>query len=367
MEPQAPGADAPASEPAAPVTPAEPAAPVEPVAPDGGAEPTAEEAAQATEDKEWEDATDEIFPGLKKTTKKEEEKPDEPAKSEEKPQEGAADEAAATDKKPETEQGAGDEAAAKTGDGTGGEEEPGDGEGDGEGESPDTAALDARRAERAYKQDLENIKTDVRKKLYGEVPGEMRDAQGDPITSIEDVMQLVNPRTGDAFTREEAAEWFMSAQSQFNRNQDRINKEVEKIADLHMDLWDQTQVINNRYGALLREMPDVRDKAWKAFNKTLIKDEKTGVITDITIPLEEFYEDYLEPYAELGRAAEKAQKEDEAATKAAEEARKKQEEEERQRKRADRSDIYGGTDKDNQDPEDKEWDQAATAVFGPRK
>lgn len=114
MEPQAPGADAPASEPAVPVTPAEPAAPVEPVAPDGGAEPTAEEAAQAAEDKEWEDAADEIFPGLKKTTKKEEEKPDEPAKPEEKPQEGAADEAAATDKKPEAEQGAGDDATPFT-------------------------------------------------------------------------------------------------------------------------------------------------------------------------------------------------------------------------------------------------------------
>lgn len=370
-----PGTDPAANqEPAAPADGGTPPAPTEPQTPpadggDGGEQLTPEEQALKQEDDEWDQAADELFPGLTKSKKEEEgKKPDEPAKSEEKPKEGEAPPAAKKGQKQDEGKGTGDAAAPKDGDGDGNGEEPGDGEGDGEGQEVDTAALDARRSERAYKENVEALKSDIRKQMFSNAPTELRDAQGDPINSVEDVMQLINPNTGDAFTREEAAAWFVAAQNTLNRAIEKTSKDIDRIAEVNLDLKDQADSINYRYGPLLKEMPDVREKAWAKFEKTLVKDEKTGIIIAAPISLEDFYEDYLEPYAELGRQAEAAQQEDENEKKAAEEAKKKAEEEARQKRRQDRSDIYGGgNDDNNADPEDKEWDAAVKSVYNPEQ
>lgn len=374
MEPQAPGADSapatPAAEPAA-QAPAAPApadnsqqAPTQPTAPtDPSKLPTREEAAQAQEDDEWDSAADEIFPGLKKTKKPEEgKKPDEPAKP---------DEAGKTPEAPKT--------------GEEGDEPPkpddpnapeGDQENDEEAGSPDPAGLDTRRAEREYRAQVDSVKKDVREKMFADVPTELRDADGDPINGIDDVMKLINPRTSQPFTEEEAGMWLLSAQNQFNNNLSRIEKQVEQIADTNLALKDEADAINYRYGELLKAMPDLRDRLWAAYQKTLVKDEKSGIIINAPVSLEEFYEIQLEPYAQLARDAEEAQNGGNAnpaaptetpEQKAEREKQEKQAAEEKKRKeRQDRSDIYGGTQQEDQDPEDKEWAEAATEVFGPR-
>jgi hypothetical protein len=354
MEPTAPGADAapvtppvtPPVEPAAPVAPpAEPAAPVTPPA-----EPTADEKAQEAENKEWDDAADEIFPGLKSAQKKEEDKkPDEPAKPTEEPKTPEAPKDPNAPEKPAEEPAKPDGAD---------EEEAG---------QPDTAAIDARRETRAYRAEVEAVQSDVRKQMFADVPQQLQDADGDPINGIDDVMKLINPRTKEAFTEEEAGQWLLAAQQQFNRNLESVNKQVEQIAEANMDIKDQADIINYRYGALLKEMPEVRDRLWVAYQKTLVKDAKTGIITKVPVSLEEFYELHLEPYAELGRQAEAEENKVTADQQKAAEDAKLAEEEKKKKDRADRSDIFGGGKTDEADPEDKEWAAAAETVFGPKK
>lgn len=356
MEPQAPGADSapatpPAGEPAAPATPpvtppAEPAAPAAPPA----TEPTADE----VEAQEWDDAADEIFPGIKAKREQEEgKKPNEPAKPAEEPK------APEAPKEPD--------APAKPAEDGAEPDEADDEENEGEEPEFDTARADARRAERAERAEFDAVKADVKKQLYPNLPTTLADADGDPINGIEDVMKLINPRTNEPFTEEEAGMWLLSAQQQFNQRIELVNKEVERIADIYVQLQDETRSITYRYGALLKEMPDLATRLWTRYQNTLVKDEKSGIILSAPVSLEEYYETALEPYAKLGRDAEAQQNaEAEAKAKAEAEAKAQQEaEDKKKRERQDRSDIYGGGSKDDpSDPDDKEWGEAIDTVFG---
>lgn len=349
----APAAAEPAAPAVAPVAPAEPAAPAAPVA------PTAEEAAAAADAAEWDEAADEIFPGLKSTQKpkKDDKKPDEPAKPDEKvetPKAPAADE---IDPNETPEQKAEREAKAAAD-----EEAAGD-----ENEEIDTSARDTRLAARENARQVEVMKSDVRKEMFANVPTVLQDGDGDPIRSVDDVMRLINPRTNEAFTEEEAGMWLLSAQQKFNQSLQGIEQQIETIAEVNVDLKDQADAVTYRYGALLKEMPELRDELWAEYEKTLEKDPESGIITKMPVSLENFYEIALRPYATVAQKAEAdgdAAAKTEADAKAAEDA-KKAEAEEKAKKRADRSDIYGGGKVDDMDEDEKEWADAATAVFGP--
>lgn len=350
-------APAPAPEPVAPVVEA-PVAPVETPA------PTEQEAADAAEQSDWDRAAEEIFPGLKSTQKpKEEKKPDEPAKPEKTAEEIAADKKAAEDKKPDAKPGDGTDAGEA---GTG--EQPGDGDEEANGEA-DTSARDSRLAARESARQLEAVKTDVRKQMFADIPQTLQDADGDPINGIDDVIKLMNPRTNEAFTEEEAGMWLLNAQQKFNESLANTEKNIDTIADVNVDLKDQADSVSHKWGAILKEMPELRDELWAEYEKTLTKDEATGIITKAPVSLETFYDVALRPYATVAQKAESdaaAVAKTEADTKAAEEA-KAAEAEAKAKKRADRSDVYGSGKVDDMDDEEKAWAKAAEAVFGPRK
>lgn len=366
--PDAGGAPAaPAAEPAAPVAPA-PTAPVQPggdqapATPPAEPELTADEQAAKAEDDEWGEAEKKLFPGLKSTKKKGDK--DEQAKPGEGDEEESADGKTPKDKSPDAKPGEDDDAKK-----TGTEEQPA-GDGEEEAGAPDTSARDARAVARENQQQLETIKTDVRKQMFSEVPTQLQDTDGDPISTIEDVMRLINPQTGEQFkTEEEAGMWLLAAQQQFNKNLESINQQVDQIAETNIDLKDQSDAITYEYGELLKhpDMKELRDQLWAEYSKTLVKDEKTGIIMKAPVSLETFYRTALEPYANLARELESREQKSEADTQAqaAADAKAKEDaEKDRQQKRADRSDIYGGGTNKNEDPADKEWGEAEEAVFG---
>lgn len=332
-----PAPAAPAAEPVAPATPA-PALP----------------ASDEAEGKEWSDAADEIFPGVKINK---EPKKDEPAKPAEKPKTPEETAETTVDPNETPEQKAEREAKEAADKEKAGEED----------EEPNTFTRDSRVAQREARQEAEAVKADVRKQMFADVPQQLQDADGDPIRTIEDVQKLINPRTGEPFTEEEAGIWLLSAQQQFNQNMATMEKQIDEIAEVNVDLKDQVDDILYQYGELLKTLPDpnnpkvlLRETLWAEYEKTLVKDEKSRIITKAPVSLKKFYEIALQPYAKLAQSLE-ADENAKAAEKAkAEEAEKKKKE------RQDRSDIYGGSNADLMDPEDKEWDEAATAVFGPR-
>lgn len=351
--PVAPGSDA---APVAPVTPPAPTAPVAPgtdpvtpPAPEAPAEEvlTPEEQAQKAEDDEW-DAADEQLHG--EQPKDKEPKKDEPAKPEKTAEEIAADEAAAKAKKGDEEPGNGDD--TKKGDGT--EEEPG--------EQIDPARA-ARIANREYTEAVAQIKSDVMKTVFANVPEFLQDADGDPIKSIEDVMALTNPRTGESFTEEEAGMWLLSAQQQFNEQKANIEKQADEIAEVNYELKDQADIINKKYGEYLKANPELRDEIWADFVETLVKHEESGTIIKMPVSLEKYYDRQLKHRVEVDT---KKADDEAAAQKAADEAKAKADAEAADKKkkaRQDRSDVFGSQQPEIKDQEDDEWEQAEKEVF----
>lgn len=229
-------------------------------------------------------------------------------------------------------------------------------------EEPDFSARDSRVAARENAKAVDEMATDVREKMFKDTPKVLQDADGDPITSIADVMKLQNPNTGEAFTQEEAGIWLLAAQQKFNQNIADMEKRINQIAEVNVDLKDQVEMVTYHYGELLKADEALRDKLWAQYEKTLVKDPDTGIITDMPVSLEDFYETALAPYAKLAESMENQseQKEKDAAE------AKRLADEAKQRSRQDRSDIYGGGNNvDTMDDDEKEWAAAHKAVFDP--
>lgn len=335
----APVTPEPVAEPAAPVV--EPVAPVEPpVTP----EPTPEE----TEASEWDDAEKEVY-GDKKHK---EEDLDEPAEPKEKPKTEEPNEEDPANKEQDAEQKPGDEADDET---------PADAN------SPEAIARAARAATRDYAQQVDTLKVEIKSKMYTDLPDTLQDADGDPIESIADVQKLINPLTGELFTPEEAGMWLTSAQQQFNQKHAEIEKQVEKIAEVSLDLKDQADTINARYGEFLKKNPEIRDKLWVEYEKTLDKDPESDIVIGYRMNLETFYELALKPLVAAATPQAPPVPTETPEEIAAREAKAKAEADAAKfKKRADRSDVFGPSDKTPVDDETAEWDEAAKTVFGNR-
>lgn len=235
---------------------------------------------------------------------------------------------------------------------------PGDGTDDSDEEdAPDQSRRTARQQTREAQREVETVAAEVREKMFADAPTRLVDKEGDPIDTIELVMQHINPNTGEGFTETEAATWLLAAQQQFNKNLADQDKQIAEIAETLVDLKDQADSINFQYGALLKTMPDLQQQLWTEFSKTLVKDPDTDIITKAPVSMESFYEMALQPYVKLAESLE-AQEEARLATEKAEAEAKKL------RTRSDRADVFGREDTDTLDDEDKEWDAAHKAYFG---
>lgn len=338
-----------------------PAAPEPPASPvDGSGDNGALNTDEQSEAAEWEKAAEDLFPGLKEGDKGEQTELDK------KPEKDDAGKENPPDKKPDAEQkdGAKPQPPKPDAQDDGSKDNAGTDEGDQEDEPPEPTELAARLSERERQQQVESVRSDIREKMFKSVPTELRDADGDPIKSIDDVMRLINPRTGKAFTEEEAGMWLLQAQSALRENAATIERQIEAIADTNLTLKDEADMVNYQYGELLRAMPELREQIWKTYEQTLEKDANSGIITKARVSLQKFYETALEPYAQLGRQLEAQESQKAAADTQVTQAAKQQDEQAKQQRRQDRSDIYGGGKVDTLSDEDKEWADAAKAVFG---
>lgn len=344
---------------------------LEPIIPgvDNGAADTGVDepsAADLAEDAEWDAALDEFAPGLSKANKEVADEqadtttttttiaPEEPETT---TTTTAVDPSETAEQKVQRELVESEAAAkAKAGDDEA-EVEPG--------EDPSIRAT--RQTVREAAKQVEALATDIRAKMFADQPTELKDADGDPIKTIADVMKLTNPNTigseeypqGRGFTEEEAGQWLLAAQQQLNQNLAATDKQINQIANVNADMKDQAESINYQYGELLKSMPELRDQIWQQYEKTLVKDPDSDIITAMPVSLEDFYDMALQPYVKLAESLEaQEQAKVEAEKQAAEQAKKA--------KRIDRSEIFGHGDIQDMDDEEKEWSDAATSYYGKR-
>lgn len=207
--------------------------------------------------------------------------------------------------------------------------------------------IDDAKASRTSQVDA--FKKEVAETLYPEgIDRQLRDSDGDPITGIDDLTKLINPRTGELFTDEEAGSWLLSAQQKLNKDVEQVERFIEQVAEVNVNVKSGAERVAEKYGEILRADDKLRLRLIAAYDKTLVKDPKTGVTINNPIDVEEFFDMALE-----GRIIDKA-----AADEAAEKAAKEKKAKEAKDGQSDRSDLKPNGKSDNLDPEDKEWAQA---------
>lgn len=219
--------------------------------------------------------------------------------------------------------------------------------------SDNPAIREQRGIQRELAEDQKLTREEIRKEVFGDVPTELADADGDPIRTVADVQKLMNPNTNKPFTEDEATLYLLQAQNHLSQQIETTNKQVEQIADIQLSLKDQSDSIRAKYGELLKSMPELQKELWAEFEKTLERHPDTDIITKAPVSLERFYDTALRGYArsaELEAANAKAQAQAKADV-------------EKVQTRSDRQDIYGAGRSSTTDAEADEWAQAAKLVY----
>jgi hypothetical protein len=202
--------------------------------------------------------------------------------------------------------------------------------------------------------------------MYPNRQTELTDGDGDPIRSIEDVMEHINPVTREPFTEEEAGMWLLSAQKQHAEALAAENSKLDNLAELNVDFKFDCDYLMEKYGKYFEADKDLQKQVWADYiAKAGVKlDEKNGFLTEKpAMSVVDFYELKMAP---IMAKSEQATVDAETAAKAAQQAEemsKKQAEIERKQSRADRADIYGPKQQnDKVDKEEEEWAEAAKAI-----
>lgn len=223
---------------------------------------------------------------------------------------------------------------------------------------------EARATQRQMEEEFNKVKNDVAQDIYKDLPIELKDSDGDPIRSVEDVMKLIDSRTktaenpeGKPFTEEAAVAWFNYHQGELQKSITNADEEANRITNVNITLKDESDKIQKEFATVLKENPETVKKIWDTYAKTLKVSASGKVVLSAPVSLYEFMSNSLTPYVDAAKVKADALAESEAAKKLADEASRKQD-------RHSRSDIFGPGKTDNMSEDEKEWDEAARNVYG---
>lgn len=177
-----------------------------------------------------------------------------------------------------------------------------------------------------YVDKLSEVREEVISKIHPEgITKDIYDTNGEVIKTAQDIVDrnLLNPRTSEPFTYEEAASWLMDAQKTMNQNIEELNKYAGDIAEINLSLSESNQRVMDKWSDVLQSMPKVAEQLAEAYVKTLEFDKTGSYVTKAPIDPVEFYDLALAPYRQLNETLAEKQ--------ALEEAQKKFEEEQKQR------------------------------------
>lgn len=282
------------------------------------------------EDAEWDAAAKEVYPGLeeKDAKKEEDEKTDD--KTEEK-----KDEIKPEDVKPADEAKPADEVKPV---------EPA--------ATAPSSTAEARATQEAVAQEFDAVKRDVALEVFKDLPLVLKDADGDTINGVDDVMKLIDPRTGESFTEEAATAWYLQVNQQLQKNISDADEQANRITSINISLKDQADRLMREFEPVLKANPDKFGEIWAEFSKTLKVAPGGKVVIDAPVSLYSFAKTALAPYADVAKAQAEAA-----------EAKQKAEKAEKAQSRISRSDIFGTGKLDTMTQEEKEWAQAAKDYF----
>ena len=155
------------------------------------------------------------------------------------------------------------------------------------------------------------------------------DTNGRVIKTAQDIVDrgLINERTNEPYTYEEAASFILEANRKMTENINELNSWAETVAEQNISLAEGNERVMSKWGDILKAMPQLAKKLADTYITTQLEFDKTGnYITKMSMEPERFYDLTLTPYKELGQALIAKQKLEaaEAARIQAEEAKQQQ-------------------------------------------
>ena len=131
------------------------------------------------------------------------------------------------------------------------------------------------------------------------------DTNGAVIKTAQDIVDrgLVNERTGDTFTYEEAASFILEANRQMDQNIGELEKWAGDVAEKNINLLEGNERVMSQWKDVLEAMPNVaKDLAERYISTQLEFDKTNSYITRMSMTPEDFYNMTLTPYRQLGEA-----------------------------------------------------------------
>lgn len=187
---------------------------------------------------------------------------------------------------------------------------------------------DVKEAMREYNQETQEqasqhvaIRDDIIKAAYPQgVDQNVYDSDGKIIKTAQDIVdrELVNERTGDVYTYEEAASFMLQAAQKQSENMEELTKWADNVADINMSLADSSRRVMEQHGDILSDPAhaEMKDRLAKTYIETQVKFDETGqYVTQVAMLPEDFYAIALGPYRDLAAASAQKAAEEAAAAK----------------------------------------------------
>lgn len=147
---------------------------------------------------------------------------------------------------------------------------------------------------------------EIIEKLHPEgIDQNIYDTNGDVIKTAQDIVDrgLVNQRTNEPFTYDEAASFMLEAGKTNAANLEELNKYATDIAEKNISLVEENERVMQKYGDLIEAMPNVAKQIAEKYISTQLQFDPTGsYITGMVTSPEEFYGLMMAPYRELSQS-----------------------------------------------------------------
>lgn len=196
--------------------------------------------------------------------------------------------------------------------------------------TPDDIKAAIREANQETAQRVDQVhsaREEIISKIYpGGIDRNIYDSDGKVIKTAQDIVDrgLINERTNEAYTYEEAASFVLEANRKMTENINELNQWAENVAEQNISLVESNKRVMDQWGETLKAMPDVAKELAETYITTQLEFDKTGsYITRMGMSPEQFYSTVLAPYKQMGatmaqqQAAEQAAAQQQAAQAAA--------------------------------------------------
>lgn len=143
-------------------------------------------------------------------------------------------------------------------------------------------------------------------KVYPEgIDTKIYDTDGKVIQTAQDIVDrgLVNERTGEPYTYEEAASFMLEANKKMAEQVEELNSWAENVAEENISLNEGNQRVMQQWGDTLKAMPNLAKQLAEEYVSTQLTFDKTNsYITKMAMTPERFYGLVMPAYQKLGEA-----------------------------------------------------------------